>query len=156
MIRSLLVAWLLADESAPPAVVENPYGDMGIHFIDTAKQVQRVPLGKARKVVIECYCPITEVKYFGARDELTLRITGAYSISGYHGSRENAGAVPIPRGGLYLVRREEGEVLRLLSREFHFLHHNLKLPKVLVRAPEGVEVEFHRVSEEQLDGRDIR
>ncbi len=154
MIRSLLVAWLLADESAPPeVVVENPYGDMGIHFTDTATQVQRVPLGKARKVVIECYCPFTEVKYFGARDEITLRISGTYSISGYHGSREDAGAVPIPRGGLNLEIEETGDVLRLISREFRYLHHKMFLQTVTVRAPEGVEIVFEKWSREQVEER---
>jgi hypothetical protein len=159
LIRPLLAVLLFASApaaKAPVEVVSNPYGDMGIHFMDTATQVQRVRLGNAHKVVIECFCPVREVTYFGARDELTLRITGAYSISGYHGSREDAGAVSIPRGALHLVRREEGAVLRLLSREYHYIHHTLKLPKVRVRAPEGVEVVFEPVSEEQLDGRDVR
>lgn len=137
-------------------VVENPYGDMGIHFADTATQVQRVPLGKARKVVIECYCPNTEVKYFGARDEILLRITGTYSIGGYHGSREDAGAVPIPRGGLHFQSQESGGVLRLASREFRYIHHSLRLLSVTVRAPDGVEVVFEKLSREQVDERKLR
>jgi hypothetical protein len=158
LIRSLLVATLFAS-AAPPEVpapdVSAPYG-MGIHFDDTATQVQRVPLGQSRRVVIECFCPVTAVKHFGARDEITLTITGRYSISGYHGSREDAGAEPIPRGGLHFRKQESGGSLRLVSSEFHYIHHSMYLSEVNVRAPEGVEVVFDKQSLDQIEERNNR
>lgn len=150
----LFASTLASSADDPPREpATNPYGVAPIDFSDIATQVQRVPLGNYSKLIIECFCPGKVIKSFGSRDEVTLRITGRFSISGYHGSREDAGAEPIKPGELYFLRQEKDGVLRLVSREFRYIHHRLVLTRIEVRAPKGVEVQFVDIAESNLDGR---
>lgn len=127
-----------------------PYG-RGIEFEDTASQKQVVELGDAGAAIIRCYCQSHRVKVDYSAKAITLRIMGTYSIGGYHGSKADAGAEPIPDGALHFSQERSENKIVLDSAEWQYIHHSLVIDSLEVTTP--VQVHFEHYTYEQLYGR---
>ena len=117
-------------------------------YESTAQLEQRIPVEDAQSIVAKCHCPelITRV---GSGDVLVLEIEGKFSIVGYHGSREDAGAKPLSKNAIaFTVERENG-ILVLKSPEWRHIHHALELTRVVAWVPPTVEfiVEREKLSD---------
>ena len=127
--------------------IEAPYG-RGIEYNDTAKEVQTIDIGDAASVTIRCYCQSHRVENHFESRPLVLDITGTYSIGGYHGSAEDAGAKPIPAKALQFSVSREGSVLLLESPEWEYIHHSFLIDDLVVRS--ALPVHFEHLTYRQL------
>jgi hypothetical protein len=135
----------------PEAIrLEAPYG-RGIEFTDKANQTQSIDIGDAGAATIRCYCQSHRVEMDFKAREITLEIAGTYSIGGYHGSAEDAGARPIPEKALHFSFRREGQVVILESPEWEYIHHSFLIDDLVVRSP--IPVHFEHFAYEQLENR---
>jgi hypothetical protein len=137
-------------------VVEDPHDSARlVNFQDRDSQIQRVKLDGARRVILECYCRRRKIAIIRplAGEPMTLRIDGLYNINGYHGTREDAGARPIPPEALHFTRTDEDGVIRMRSTEWRFMHHKLVVESLRVEVPSGVMVQFALLTDEALGER---
>jgi hypothetical protein len=145
-------------EPSGEVVVENPYGGAGrgVFYESKAHHTQRVNLKRVRVVEVHCYCPERYVEKTDDESTVKLSIDGRFKISGYHGSREDAGAEPLQSRALAFKVGERGSAITLSSPEWRYIHHSLIISRVVVSAPQNVEVVFKPLDDEMLRERGMR
>ena len=85
----------------------------------------------------------------GGDGEVVLDIAGQYTIAGYHGSRESAGARELTGPELAFGIRRTPETLILSSPEWWHIHHTLALDHLTITLPASATVTFRRKSSEK-------
>jgi len=83
-------------------------------------------------------------------------VRGTYSIEGYHGSRQDAGAKPIASSDFEFQSSETNNVLTLESPEWTYLHHTLLIDELEIIVPFVLKVHVDQFSFDELEGRDIQ
>ncbi len=126
----------------------------GIHYFSSASYSQKVPVGDVNTVTIRCYCPTYTVTREYERDDLLLDVSGDFSIVGYHGSAEDAGAQPLePEELAFAVTKKEDSMV-LDSKEWTYIHHAQLIDKLIVHAPaDGVGIVVEQLEYGELEGR---
>jgi hypothetical protein len=114
----------------------------GVNYSSSASLTQKIPVKNAKTITIKCYCrSYTVIRNYEYKD-IRLKIDGTFSIAGYHGSAEDAGAVPLKPEGLAFKVSRKHDSLTLKSPEWVYIHHSLYLDKLVVLAPDddGIQV----------------
>jgi hypothetical protein len=115
---------------------------------------QAIQLTTETEVVVESSMPEAKVVVQRGIDrQVILDITGRFSIAGYQGSREKAGARDLSGPELaFSVSRSTG-TLTLSSPEWTYIHHALLLDHLTITLPESITLQIRRISSDQLEGR---
>ena len=129
-------------------------GSAQIFFESTQSHRQAVQLMGETEVVLESSLPEANVVIQrGGAANVMLDITARYSIAGYHGSRENAGARDLSGPELaFRISRAPG-TLTLSSPEWTYIHHALLIKQLTVTLPESTALKLRRLSSRELEGR---
>lgn len=107
-----------------------------VSYSSSASFTQKIPVENAKTITIRCYCRSYAVKRDGKYSDITLNIDGTFSIAGYHGSPEDAGAVPLKPESLAFKVDRKNNSLTISSTEWLYIHHALYVDKLVVLAPE--------------------
>ena len=139
--RRVVVLLTLVFLASGPALAA---GDQ-IFFVSHQSHRQVVPLSGESSVTVESWLREDKVEVRrGADGEVTLDIAGTYSIAGYHGSREDAGAVDLREAQLAFRISRTAQTLTLTSPEWWYIHHTLSLDRLTITVPTSVTVTLAR------------
>jgi hypothetical protein len=127
-----------------------------VFYSSTATVRQTITINDNEAITIRCYCPQYTVRRESDSDSITLVVRGTYSIEGYHGSRQDAGAKPIASSDLEFQSSEADNVLTLESPEWIYLHHTLLIDELEIIVPFVLKVHVDQLSFDELVGRDIQ
>jgi hypothetical protein len=127
-------------------------GHAQVFFESRQSYRQAIQLMTESEVVVESSLPEAKVVVQrGVDRQVILDITGRFSIAGYQGSREKAGALDLSGPELaFGVSRSTG-TLTLSSPEWTYIHHGLLLDHLTIALPESIALRIRRI--DQLEGR---
>jgi len=129
-------------------------GSAQVFFESTQSHRQAVPLMGETEVVLESSLPSANVVIqHGGAANVTLDMTARYSIAGYHGSRENAGARELSGPELAFRISRSADTLTLSSPEWTYIHHALLIKQLTVTLPEAIALKLRRLLSRDLEGR---
>ena len=128
----------------------------GIFYSSSTSHQQTVDLKGIKQISIQCYCPSYAVIREHNRADLLLEIEGNFSISGYHGSRQNAGASRLLPDEIAFTVKTFTKGMILQSREQTYIHHATIIEKLVIRAPTEIMLQVQQLSYEELEGRQLQ
>ncbi len=117
-----------------------------VFFESSQSYRQAIQLTTETQVVVESSMPEAKViVQRGIDRQVILDITGRFSITGYQGSREKAGALDLSGPELaFGVSRSTGP-LTLSSPEWTYIHHALLLDHLTMTLPESITLQIRRI-----------
>jgi hypothetical protein len=129
-------------------------GHAQVFFESKQSYRQAIELMRETEVVVESSMPEAKViVQRGIDRQVILDITGRFSIAGYHGSRQNAGARDLAGPELaFRVSRTTG-TLMLSSPEWTFIHHALLIDHLTIALPESITLKIRRLTGDELEDR---
>lgn len=134
--------------AATPKLVSSSNSDFSI---DGAVE-QRINVGKAKQLVIRCWCK-KHTSTIAAGNDVVLRIKANYSSVGYHG--DQTPPKQIEPGRMRFVEKQQDGALLLESREIIYMHHAFFVTELEVEVPQGVELRWDILDGKALDFRDV-
>lgn len=126
--------------------VASPSWAEAIFYKSAASHEQTIDLEGVKTLRIECYCPYFAVNRVDQAKQATLALQGEFSIAGYHGSRENAGAKPLKPERLNFKMSQAGSVKTLRSPESRYIHHALVMTQVKLALPPRIALEVRQAA----------
>ncbi len=121
------------------------------NFALSGKSEQIIDIEDARKIIIECFCPTHSLQAGLTQGSVKIVSTGTYSSAGFHGNQDVPGQFD-PKWLGFDVKRT-GNTLQLISPEYTYIHHALRIGSIVVEAPANVEVVFDVLQHYDLEGR---
>jgi hypothetical protein len=145
-VSAHLLFLALATAGSAQTVVPDTTGYEQIFFESSQSYRQTVPLMGETEIVVESSLPDSSVVVRrGGSSNVTLDVTGRYSITGYYGLRENAGVQELA-GPELAFRIARGPIrLSLSSPEWIWLHHDLFVEQLTITVPDDVLVTLRRL-----------
>lgn len=115
---------------------------------------QKVKAEKINYLIIECYCnngvEITEKQ----TETITIDVVGELESVGYHGDQEKP--KEIGKETLSFKTEIENDTLRLLSKEWSFIHHSFLIEILKIQIPKGLKYEIVKIDRGKLEAREIK
>ena len=125
-----------------------------ISYLSSDTYKQKVSTKDISSITIQCYCSTYSVVRKYDTKDLTLNIWGTFSIGGYQGFVEDAGAAPLKPEQLSFAVSNDNGSLTLSSPEWSQIHHALLIDKLEVHAPlGGMHIKVEQLKYTDLEGR---
>ena len=126
----------------------------GQDYSVTDSLTQAIDIKKVRYLIIECYCN-NGVKVVKTNDEnITINVKGKLESLGYHGEQKTP--KEIGKETLSFKTELKNDTLKLISKEWIFIHHSYLIEKIKIEIPDDVEYEIKKIKYEKLEGREIK
>lgn len=115
--------------------------------------VQTITAEKINYLIIECYCDSGVWIQEFETNTIEIKITGILSSVGYHGLQEKPPKIGEKTLSFKPVINKD--TLRLLSREWTFMHHAYLIDHLRIKIPKKLRYEIINIQGSQLEGREI-
>ena len=112
---------------------------------------QTVAIKNAKYLIIECYCENGVVLKETEEENITIDVAGILQSLGYHG--EQTKPTKIGKETLSFKTEVKGDTLKLISKEWTFMHHSYLIEKVKFQIPDGMKHEIRKIKGQALEGR---
>ncbi len=104
-------------------------------------------------LIIECYCDNGVEINKKLTETINIDITGKLESVGYHGIQNKP--EEIGEKILFFKTEIKNDTLRLLSKEWTFMHHSFLIDKLIIQIPERMKHEIIKINGQKLEGREI-
>ena len=112
---------------------------------------QSVVIDNHKIIKINCYCSNNFEIIEHNEQNLILEITGEESSAGYHGDQNTPSEIQSKILNFKIDKTKESIILS--SQEWTYIHHSFLIKKIIVKAPESVEVKWNKIEQNDLEGR---
>jgi hypothetical protein len=112
---------------------------------------QTIPAANIKFLIMECTCADSVRIKEGKNDIIVAKITGEESSVGYHG--DQTAPDEIGEKMLSFKVRINGDTLRLISKEWAYIHHSFLIEELELEIPPGLKYEFVKVTWDELHRR---
>lgn len=126
----------------------------GQDFSVTDSLTQTLNADNIKHLIIECYCNKGVNVIETQNKTIEIEIKGKLLSVGYHGVQQ----VPkeIGKEKLSFKTEVQNDTLRLISKEWAYIHHFYVIDILKVQIPKGMNHEIIKVSGAELEGREIK
>ena len=115
---------------------------------------QEVKAEKVNYLIIECYCNNGVEINEKQTETINIDVVGKLESVGYHGDQEKPKV--IGEETLSFKTEIENDTLRLVSKEWTFIHHSYLIDKLKIQIPKGLKYEIVKIDGDKLEGREIK
>lgn len=104
-------------------------------------------------LIVECYCEngveINEIQ----TNTINIDVVGNLASEGYHGDQKKP--KEIKEETLSFKSEIVNDTLRLVSKEWTYIHHSYLIDKLKLQIPKGLKYEIVKIEGKDLEGRKI-
>lgn len=115
--------------------------------------IQAVPIKGAKHLIIECYCENEVVIEKTKNTDVTIEVSGILKSEGYHGEQNKPDNIEVKT--LSFIPEKKGDTLKIISREWVFMHHSYLIDKLKITVPESMSYKIEKIAGNTLEGRKI-